>query len=59
MIDRLRAAHPAVKWNSCAGGGGRIDAGIAARTHRFWASDNLDAVPVGVRRGFLAFIPPD
>lgn len=60
LIDRIRAAHPAVEIEACAGGGGRIDAGIAARTHRFWTSDNLDAVSrVAIHRGFLAFMPPE
>lgn len=60
LLDRLRAAHPAVEIESCAGGGGRIDAGIAARTHRFWTSDTIDAVArVGAQRGFLHFLPPE
>lgn len=44
LFDRLRAAHPAVEIESCASGGGRIDAGILARTHRVWLSDSNDAV---------------
>lgn len=44
LLDRLRAAHPAVEIESCASGGGRIDAGILARTHRVWLSDCNDAV---------------
>lgn len=60
LLARLRAAHPAVEIESCAGGGGRSDAGIAAFTHRFWTSDNIDAVSrVGIQRGFLAFLPPE
>ena len=60
LLARLRAAHPAVEIESCAGGGGRSDAGIAAFTHRFWASDNIDAVSrVPIQRGFLAFLPPE
>ena len=60
LIDRIRAAHPDVEIESCAGGGGRIDAGIVTRTHRFWASDNLDALSrVAIQRGFLAFMPPE
>lgn len=43
LIDRLRAAHPGVEIESCASGGGRIDAGILARTHRVWLSDSNDA----------------
>ena len=60
LLARLRRAHPAVEIESCAGGGGRSDAGIAAYTHRFWTSDNIDAVSrVGIQRGFLAFLPPE
>jgi alpha-galactosidase len=44
LLDRLRTAHPAVEIESCASGGGRIDAGILARTHRVWLSDCIDAV---------------
>nr|WP_208103363.1 alpha-galactosidase [Rubellimicrobium sp. CFH 75288] len=43
LLDRLRAAHPGVEIESCASGGGRIDAGILARTQRVWLSDCLDA----------------
>ena len=43
LFDRLRAAHPEVEIESCASGGGRIDAGILARTHRVWLSDCIDA----------------
>ncbi len=60
LLARLRAAHPSVEIESCAGGGGRSDAGIAAFTHRFWTSDNIDAVSrVGIQRGFLPFLPPE
>ncbi len=60
LLRRLRAAHPGVEIESCAGGGGRSDAGIAAYAHRFWTSDNLDAVSrVAIQRGFLAFLPPE
>lgn len=60
LIDRVRAAHPQVEIEACAGGGGRIDAGIIRHTHRFWTSDNLDAVSrVAIQRGFLRFMPPE
>lgn len=60
LLARLRAAHPAVEIESCAGGGGRCDAGMAQHVHRFWASDNIDAVSrVPMQRGFLAFLPPE
>ncbi|WP_319517936.1 alpha-galactosidase [uncultured Martelella sp.] len=44
LLDRLRAAHPTVEIESCASGGGRIDIGILARTHRVWLSDSNDAI---------------
>ena len=44
LFDRLRVAHPQVEIESCASGGGRIDAGILARTHRVWLSDSNDAI---------------
>ncbi len=44
LIDRLRAAHPAVEIETCASGGGRIDFGILARTSRVWLSDSNDAL---------------
>lgn len=44
LLDRLRNAHPSVEIESCASGGGRIDAGILARTHRVWLSDSNDAL---------------
>ncbi|MBS0481283.1 MAG: alpha-galactosidase [Proteobacteria bacterium] len=60
LLARLRAAHPAVEIESCAGGGGRSDAGMVPYVHRFWTSDNIDAVSrVPVQRGFLSFLPPE
>ena len=60
LLARLRAVHPAVEIESCAGGGGRIDAGIAVFAQRFWVSDNLDPVSrTAIQRGFQAFFPPE
>lgn len=60
LFARVRAAHPAVEIEACAGGGGRSDAGMAPYVHRFWTSDNIDAVSrVSIQRGFLAFLPPE
>ena len=44
LLDRLRAAHPALEIESCSSGGARVDLGILARTDRVWASDTVDAV---------------
>ena len=60
LLARLRAAHPTVEIEGCAGGGGRSDAGMARYVHRFWTSDNIDAVSrVAMQRGFLAWLPPE
>ena len=60
LMDRITAAFPHVEIEACAGGGGRIDAGIAQHTHRFWVSDNNDAISrVAIQRGFLQFMPPE
>lgn len=44
LLDRIRAAFPAVEIESCASGGGRIDFGILERTQRVWLSDSNDAL---------------
>jgi len=60
LLARVRAAHPYVEIEACAGGGGRNDAGMADYCHRYWTSDNIDAVSrISIQRGFLAFLPPE
>jgi alpha-galactosidase len=44
LLADVRARHPMVEIESCASGGGRIDAGILAHTHRVWLSDSNDAL---------------
>ncbi|HEY2175774.1 MAG TPA: alpha-galactosidase [Mycobacteriales bacterium] len=44
LLDELRRRHPKVEWESCAGGGGRVDLGILERTERIWTSDMTDAL---------------
>ncbi|WP_445257752.1 alpha-galactosidase [Nocardioides aurantiacus] len=44
LLDDLRAAHPAIDWESCASGGGRIDLGVLERVQRVWTSDMTDAM---------------
>jgi alpha-galactosidase len=41
LLDRFRGR---VEIEACSSGGGRIDAGILARTDRVWPSDNNDAI---------------
>ncbi len=60
LFARFRAAFPCVEIEACAGGGGRIDAGIVQHTHRFWTSDCIDAVSrARIQPGFLQFMPPE
>ena len=44
LLADLRAAHPGVEFESCASGGGRIDAGVLQHTQRVWLSDSNDAL---------------
>jgi alpha-galactosidase len=44
LLDSLRAAHPAVEFESCASGGARIDHEVLRRAERVWTSDCNDAL---------------
>lgn len=58
LIDRLRAAHPGVAFESCSGGGGRIDLGILSRTDQVWTSDNTDPLDrLPIQHGFSQLHP--
>jgi alpha-galactosidase len=60
LLTRLRKAHPKIQFESCASGGGRIDAGVAAHVVRFWTSDSIDALDrLSIQRGALRVIPPE
>jgi len=60
LLDKVRAKHPQVEIESCAAGGGRIDFEVLKRTHRFWASDNNDALErQSIQRGMSYFFPPE
>ncbi|MCZ4119092.1 alpha-galactosidase [Streptomyces sp. H39-S7] len=58
LLDRLRAAHPAVAFESCSGGGGRVDLGILSRTDQVWTSDNTDPLDrLPIQHGFSQLHP--
>ncbi len=60
LLDRLRERFPQTEFESCASGGGRIDYEVLKRTHRFWASDNNDALErQTIQRGMSYFFPPE
>ncbi len=43
MMAELKARHPGLEIESCAGGGGRVDLGIMAVADWVWVSDCIDA----------------
>lgn len=58
VLDRLREAHPTVAFESCSGGGGRVDLGILARTDQVWTSDNTDGSDrLVIQHGFSQLYP--
>jgi alpha-galactosidase len=58
LLDRLRAAHPGVAFESCSGGGGRIDLGVMSRTDQVWTSDNTDPLDrLAIQHGFSQVHP--
>ncbi|MEM9513955.1 MAG: alpha-galactosidase [Actinomycetota bacterium] len=60
LLDELRARHPAVEFESCSGGGGRIDLEILRRTERVWASDCNDPLErQQIQRGLSTLLPPE
>jgi alpha-galactosidase len=60
LMDRLRAAHPGVEWESCAAGGGRIDLAILERFQRVWPSDMTDALArQSIQRWTAQLVPPE
>jgi alpha-galactosidase len=59
ILDALRHRHPQVAFESCAGGGGRIDLGILSRVEQVWTSDDTDALDrLRIQEGFsYAYAP--
>ncbi|MEU9967266.1 alpha-galactosidase [Streptomyces malaysiensis] len=54
VLDHLRAVHPRVTVEGCAGGGARIDHATLARTDVVWPSDNTAPLDrLSVQHGFL------
>jgi alpha-galactosidase len=42
ILAELRRRHPKVEFESCSGGGGRVDLGILRYADEVWPSDNTD-----------------
>ncbi|HEU4512594.1 MAG TPA: alpha-galactosidase [Nocardioidaceae bacterium] len=60
LLDLLRADHAEVEIESCASGGGRVDAGVLQRTDRIWPSDTIDALErQHIQRWTGLLVPPE
>lgn len=60
LLDELRRAHPRLEIESCASGGGRVDAEVLLRTDRIWPSDTIDAVErQHIQRWTSLLVPPE
>jgi alpha-galactosidase len=57
LMDELRSLHPAVEFEACASGGGRIDHDVLGRAVRAWTSDCIDPVErQAIQRGASFFV---
>lgn len=53
IVGRLRIKHPNIIFQTCSGGGGRIDLGILQYFDQAWTSDNTDAFDrLRIQEGF-------
>jgi alpha-galactosidase len=58
IVDRLRARHPKLEFESCASGGGRVDLGILQRVDQVVPSDDCDALDrLRIQDGFSLAYP--
>jgi alpha-galactosidase len=56
--NTLRERHPQVIWQSCSGGGGRIDLGMLRVSDMIWISDNSGAAyRLGIQQGYTQMFP--
>ncbi|MFE1231021.1 alpha-galactosidase [Streptomyces sp. NPDC059442] len=58
VLDRLRDRFPALRIESCAGGGGRVDAAVLRHADQVWPSDNTDPCDrLAIQDGFSQIWP--
>ncbi|MBI5668373.1 MAG: alpha-galactosidase [Chloroflexi bacterium] len=59
ILRQLREKYPQVLFESCSGGGGRVDLGVMPYVEQFWMSDNTDPYDdLFIQEGFsLAYAP--
>jgi len=54
----LRERHPHVTWQSCSGGGGRVDLGILKLADQVWISDNTEPTArLNIQEGYSQVFP--
>jgi alpha-galactosidase len=54
----LRERHPHVTWQSCSGGGGRVDLGILRLADQAWVSDNTEPTArLNIQEGYSQVFP--
>jgi alpha-galactosidase len=54
----LRQRHPQVTWQSCSGGGGRVDLGILRLADQAWISDNTEPTArLNIQEGYTQIYP--
>ena len=54
----LRKRHPEIVFQSCSGGGGRVNMGILEFADQFWVSDNTEATArLKIQEGFAQMFP--
>lgn len=54
----LHDRHPEIVFQSCSGGGGRVNLSVLDYADQFWASDNTDATArLKIQEGFLQMFP--
>jgi alpha-galactosidase len=58
LLGRLREWHPGVTFETCSGGGGRVDLGMFRFTDQAWVSDNTDPYDrLFIQEGFSMAYP--
>ena len=59
ILGELRRKHPKVEFESCSGGGGRVDLGILRYVDEVWPSDNTDPFDrLTIQNGFTYAYTP-
>lgn len=60
ILGTLRERHPDVVFQSCSGGGGRVDLGMLRFADQVWVSDNTEATArLHIQEGYSYTYPPN